>query len=56
MTYTTLPKHIFIPRNTFSNILVKEILGFSMINKEYILERYPPIHINKNIYSKIDAD
>ncbi len=52
MSITTLPKHIFIPRNTFSNILVKKILGFSMVYKEYILERYPPIHINKNIYSK----
>jgi hypothetical protein len=52
MSIATLPKHIFIPRYTFSSILVKEILGFSMVHKEYILERYPPIHINKNIYSK----
>ncbi len=52
MSITTLPKYIFIPRYTFSSILVKEILGFTMINKEYILERYPPIYINKNIYGK----
>ncbi len=51
----SLPSKIFIPSNTFTGLLIKCKDEFNLSNEKYILERCPPIYIDKNIYYKKDT-